>query len=85
MLTDIAHHSEKFHYFYRIAKLQSLHAAARELKIAVPSLSHAVKTLETAAGAPLFFRSHSGVTLTNHSILMKRYRYPLQQIEVRLF
>lgn len=64
MLPAIARHSEKFFYFYEIANEGSLQATARKLGISAPSLSHAVKQLEAVAGAQLFHRSQSGVTLT---------------------
>jgi DNA-binding transcriptional LysR family regulator len=64
MLPEIAKHSEKFYYFYEIANEGSLQATARRLGVSAPSLSHAVKQLELVAGATLFHRSKSGVTLT---------------------
>lgn len=64
MLPEIARHTEKFYYFYEIATEGSLQATARKLGTTAPSLSHAVKQLESVTGVVLFNRSKSGVTLT---------------------
>lgn len=64
MLPEIARHSEKFYYFYEIANEGSLQATARKLGTTAPSLSHAIKQLESVIGVPLFSRSKNGMILT---------------------
>jgi DNA-binding transcriptional LysR family regulator len=65
MIPELALHSEKFFYFYSIVNEGSLQATSRKLRISAPSLSHAVKQLEVAAGAKLFTRHKFGVKLTS--------------------
>jgi len=50
--------------FVAAARHGSLSAAARELAIGQPAVSHAVTKLEHALGATVFIRSHGGVSLT---------------------
>ncbi|WP_028469248.1 LysR family transcriptional regulator [Neptunomonas japonica] len=51
-------------YFLKIAEVGSVSAAARELFIAQPALSHQVAALENELGVALFVRSVKGVRLT---------------------
>ncbi|SIS61398.1 LysR family transcriptional regulator [Neptunomonas antarctica] len=51
-------------YFLKIAEVGSVSAAARELFIAQPALSHQVAALENELGVLLFVRSVKGVRLT---------------------
>lgn len=51
-------------YFLRIAELGSVSAAARDLFIAQPALSHQVSALEKDLGIELFIRTVKGVQLT---------------------
>lgn len=51
-------------YFQTIARLKSLRAAASELHVTQPGLSHALKRLETAMGAALFERTPKGLKTT---------------------
>ena len=50
--------------FARVAEQQNISAAARELNISQPAVTHHVKMLEEAFQATLLTRSRSGVTLT---------------------
>jgi DNA-binding transcriptional LysR family regulator len=50
--------------FHAVARLGSFTAAARELSIAQPAVSHQVKALETDLGAQLFSRRGRGIELT---------------------
>lgn len=51
-------------YFLRIAELGGVSAAARDLFIAQPALSHQISALEKDLGVKLFIRSVKGVQLT---------------------
>lgn len=51
-------------YFLRIAEVGSVSAAARDLFIAQPALSHQISALEKDLGVKLFIRSVKGVQLT---------------------
>lgn len=51
-------------YFLAIAEAESFTRAAARLRIAQPSLSYAVRTLEKELGSPLFERLGRGVRLT---------------------
>ncbi len=64
MVNALAKHSEKLIYFYEIANYHSLQGAGRALGISAPSLSHAIKQLESVLGFAVFKRSSRGVTLT---------------------
>jgi DNA-binding transcriptional LysR family regulator len=85
MLPDIARHSEKFYYFFEIANEGSLQATARKLGISAPSLSHAVKQLETVAGIQLFSRSKNGVTLTDAGeklfVFCRKYFREMEEVQ----
>jgi DNA-binding transcriptional LysR family regulator len=52
-------------YFLSVASHGSFTSAAHSLRVAQPSLSHAIRTLEHAVGAQLFHRLGRGVTLTS--------------------
>lgn len=85
MLPEIARHSEKFYYFYEIANEGSLQATARKLGTAAPSLSHAIKQLESVTGTALFLRSKSGVTLTEAGeklfIFCRKYFREMEEVQ----
>ncbi|MCB0421656.1 MAG: LysR family transcriptional regulator [Bdellovibrionales bacterium] len=51
-------------YFIEVAETANISRAAEKLGITQPSLSTAIKRLETELGAPLFLRNRSGVILT---------------------
>ncbi len=85
MLPELARHSEKFYYFYEIANEGSLQATARKLGSTAPSLSHAVKQLESVTGTRLFERSKSGVTLTEAGeklfVFCRKYFRELEEVQ----
>ena len=54
----------KLRYFYAVARAGSFTKAAREIRVAQPSLSKMVQALEAELGEILFMRSKSGVELT---------------------
>ena len=59
---------QQLHYILTIAKTGSLSKSAEELYISQPSLTGAVRELETELGVTLFYRSGKGMTLTNDGI-----------------
>ncbi len=56
--------------FHAIVREGSISGAARHLEIAPPSVSHALKTLETQLGLPLFTRTTRRVELTEAGQLL---------------
>ncbi|MGH3631406.1 MAG: LysR family transcriptional regulator, partial [Sciscionella sp.] len=52
-------------YFLAVVDHGGFTAAATELHVAQPSLSHSIKTLERELGAELFHRLPRGVRLTS--------------------
>lgn len=54
----------QLYYFSKLAEIQHYANAAKELYIAQPSLSHAIKALETELGVPLFERDGRRMKLT---------------------
>ncbi|WP_432695022.1 LysR family transcriptional regulator [Marinobacterium sp. YM272] len=84
--------SKQITYFLKAAELQSIAAAARELKVAQPSISLQLDNLEHELGSQLFQRDYRGVQLTEsgqrfrahaESILrqMEQARQDIRQIE----
>lgn len=59
---------QQLHYILTIAKTGSLSKAAEELYISQPSLTGAVRELESELGVILFYRGGKGMTLTNDGI-----------------
>ena len=53
-------------YFVKLAEVGHYTKAAEQLCIAQPSLSHAMRTLETELGVPLFERSGRNTVLTRY-------------------
>ncbi|WP_062442916.1 LysR family transcriptional regulator [Herbidospora daliensis] len=51
-------------YFVAVAETRHFTHAAERMRVAQPSLSKQIKTLETDLGAPLFSRARGNVTLT---------------------
>lgn len=69
-------------YFLKIAEVGSVSAAARELFIAQPALSHQIAGLEKELGVALFVRSAKGVQLTlAGEKLVHHARLILRQVE----
>ncbi|MBI3294049.1 MAG: LysR family transcriptional regulator [Deltaproteobacteria bacterium] len=60
----LTNHLEKLRYFVEIATSGSFGKAARSLRIAQPTLSHAMKILEDALSADLLVRTSRGIQLT---------------------
>ena len=57
-------HTRQLRYFLAVAETGSYRQAARQLYVSQPSLSRAIKQLESSLGARLFERSTRGTALT---------------------
>ena len=60
-------------YFAKLAELQHYARAAKELYISQPSLTYAIKSLESELGTPLFRRVGRGVELTEFGAEFVKY------------
>ncbi|MBO0452878.1 LysR family transcriptional regulator [Candidatus Enterococcus murrayae] len=56
---------QQLEYLEKIAQTGSMNEAAKQLYISQPSLTQAIKELETEYQLQLFYRSKTGMTLTN--------------------
>lgn len=61
------------HYFWTVARLGSVTAAAAELRVAQPTVSGQLRELERNVGTPLFTRSGRGLALTETGRVVQRY------------
>jgi DNA-binding transcriptional LysR family regulator len=57
--------SAKLHYFYTVAQLGSIRAAAQALNVAPSAISRTIQSLESALGLPLFERVRQRLKLTS--------------------
>lgn len=73
----LSEHLEKIPYFVAIAQAGSLQQAAREVRVAQPSLTKAMHGLEAALKVTLFHRSRQGVKLTAAGEELRRFAEPL--------
>ena len=64
---------DKLLYFNAIYETGSVHAAARKLHIAQPSVSYALKFLEDVLETKLFYRDRKGMRPTETGAELKRY------------
>lgn len=64
---------ELYKVFYLAAKTGSLTQAAKALYLTQPSVSHAIKQLESSFGLPLFIRTAKGVSLTQEGAMLYSY------------
>lgn len=64
---------EHYRIFYTTAKEQNFSKAASSLFITQPSVSHAIKQLETQLGVSLFVRHSKGVFLTTEGNVLYSY------------
>ncbi|WP_020614972.1 LysR family transcriptional regulator [Paenibacillus daejeonensis] len=64
---------ELYKVFYLAAKTGSLTQAAKALYLTQPSVSHAIKQLESSFGLPLFTRTAKGVSLTQEGAMLYSY------------
>jgi molybdate transport repressor ModE-like protein len=61
-----------FRLFFVVARLGSMNRAARQLGMSQPTLSRRLAELERKVGAPLLFRTPSGVALTQEGEALRR-------------
>ncbi|WP_346699005.1 LysR family transcriptional regulator [Catenibacillus scindens] len=66
-------HLNLYRIFYTVANTENISRAARQLFISQPSLSKALKKLESDLGVTLFTRSSRGVRLTEEGKLLYDY------------
>lgn len=60
-------------YFLAVAREGSITDAAKALHVTQPTLSRQLAALETEFGRQLYTRSHKGIELTDHGIMLQRY------------
>ena len=60
-------------YFLAVAREGSITDAAKALHVTQPTLSRQLAALETEFGRQLYTRSHKGIELTDHGIMLRRY------------
>ncbi|MDF0522022.1 LysR family transcriptional regulator [Bradyrhizobium yuanmingense] len=77
-LSQLDRHTHRTMQFLAVARAKSLHAAARSLNLAQPSLTKSMAQLERLLGVPLFDRSASGVTLTKYGQVLQKYAEELE-------
>ena len=74
---------QQLKYAVAVAEAGSITEAAKRLYLSQPSLSGAIRELETETGTRLFLRSRAGVTLTKDGMEFLGYaRQVLQQMEL---
>ena len=56
---------QQIRYVLTVAKYNSMNEAAKQLFVSQPSLSSAIKELETEVGIQIFQRTNKGVLITN--------------------
>lgn len=64
---------QQIYYFLKIAELESMNKASRELYVSQSNLSHAIKSLEDYLGVTLLIRSNKGTILTPDGKRFKEY------------
>lgn len=64
---------QQLHYIIKIVECGSMNEAAKKLFITQPSLSNAVKDLETEMGIKIFNRNPKGITLTKDGVEFLSY------------
>ena len=62
----------RLRYFAAVTRLGSLSAAARELNLAQPALTHHVAEIERDLGAPVLVRHRSGVRPTKLGEMLRK-------------
>ncbi|PPF36610.1 LysR family transcriptional regulator [Pseudoclavibacter sp. AY1H1] len=74
---------QQLHYFIEVAAERSISAAADMLFVAQPTMSAAMKDLETRVGRALLVRSARGVSLTTDGTEFLRYaKQVVEQVEL---
>ena len=60
-------------YFWAVVQEGSVSAAGKRLRVAQPTVSEQLKTLEQSLGAPLFVRRGRSLALTEIGLVVRRY------------
>lgn len=76
--------SEQIKTFLLIVETKSFTHTAKELFITQSSVSKRIHELENELGQALFYRSHSGIYLTNYGKIFKRYAQQIMNIEEKV-
>lgn len=63
----------QLYYFQKVARLQHISLAARQLNIAQPALSQSIKRLENELGVPLFDRVGKNIVLNKQGSILLKY------------
>ncbi|HGD4543571.1 TPA: LysR family transcriptional regulator, partial [Streptococcus agalactiae] len=64
---------QQLQYVIKIVETGSMNEAAKQLYITQPSLSNAVRNLETEMGIQIFIRNPKGITLTKDGMEFLSY------------
>ena len=74
---------QQLQYIIKIVETGSMNEAAKQLFITQPSLSNAVKDLESEMGIEIFIRNPKGITLTRDGMEFLSYaRQVVEQIDL---
>lgn len=66
-------HLDKLRAFQAVVQSGTVREAATRLNMTQPALTRLIQVLEQAAGAPLFHRSRTGMTVTRAGIVLAEY------------
>lgn len=75
---------KNYHYFLTVAHENNIKQAAEKLHISQPSLTAAIKKLESDIGVTLFHRRSKGVELTEYGRMFKTYVQEQQEKHAQL-
>ncbi|MEZ9563606.1 LysR family transcriptional regulator [Vibrio artabrorum] len=73
-----------YRYFLMVAHTGSIKGAAEKLNISQPSLTAAIKKLESDIGVAIFIRKSKGVELTEYGLLYREYVQEQQEKHLSL-
>jgi DNA-binding transcriptional LysR family regulator len=73
MNAKLKDHIEKLSLFVAVARAGSFRAAALQINLSQPSLSHSIQVLEETLGAQLFIRSKQGIQPTMAGVELLRF------------
>lgn len=73
-----------YRYFLMVAHTGSIKGAAEKLNISQPSLTAAIKKLESDIGVAIFVRKSKGVELTEYGLLFREFAQEQQEKHLSL-
>lgn len=76
---------QRLQAFYQIAKIGTVHGAAKELKITQTGVTQRIRALEKQLSTTLFIRSRSGMKLSQEGQALLRYCQSVLEIEGQTF